>query len=281
MRFVIKYGSFLFIGLLIMENSLFTITSKNESTNFETELNSSIANILLETKKYDELERLSKKALNKDKNSLSANYYLFIVNSIKKNENNTKKYLDDFEKLFKSKATVLGTPETGLMILLDKPETDVVSGKTVYLDSGNTEQFNYIPIYYSLASRYLETKDCRNALYWLNAAKYPTNNDEYYLGFQAFCNYQMKRYEVSRNYYKLFLEISENKAVAMYSIAASYAKEKNVEQTIKWLKDAFKKDKSLYNELITDKDNDFSDVRNTDEFKKYLYELEVENNSIK
>ena len=151
MKSATKYLCSLFILFSLLDKSLFSVTNKNESKNKKPDFNNSIANNLLEAKKYDELERLSKDTLEKDKNSLIACYYLFIVNSINEKTVDTKKYLDNFEKLFKSKATVIGTPETGMLIFLDKPETDVVSGKTVYLDNDmNAEQFNYIPIYSGL-----------------------------------------------------------------------------------------------------------------------------------
>jgi len=248
-------GLFLIPTLLIAENF---ITFKEGAA-------------LLDGREFKKLEAECSRELNENPKSLKALFFLYMLNEMQKNTNGALKYRDQFESVFRSRAEVLGSVEKGFMVILaGQKRLPPQTGDVEVVQDSESEQLDYIPIYYAIASKYLASENCKEGLYWLNAAKYPTNNDEYYLAFQGYCNYNIGRYHVSRNYYTSLLPHASNRDIVLYSIAATYANEGNIKMAVKWLEDAFKENRNLCKQAAEDKDGDFNKIGKTSEFQELI-----------
>ena len=205
---------------------------------------------------FETIFRICQPTIKGKDDDLSCLYYLSLINFAQKKTDIANKYVDSFKESFKKKAIVSGSAEKGMLVFLEK-------------DMG-IDQFQFIDIYYYFAKKNIGQKNCKEALYWLNAAKHPTNQDEFYLGYQGYCNYEYKRYEVARNYYIQLATLFPENYIALVSIDATYAKENNLKQAIIWLEKAIKASDKTIPILRDDEDKDFSNIRGSKEYQKLI-----------
>jgi len=177
--------------------------------------------LLYQDNKFDELEKLCRAELEKNKKSLESLYFLSAIRLFSGKYEEAIPYMEEFEKYHDEKSKEIASKSP-----------DNKGGDLFLIDAW------YIGLYYELGKYHFSNKRYKKAIQWLRMAKARYYQDpmlHFYLGISY---YEEGEFDKAIKSFKKELEINPNEPSPFYNISCAYSKSNNLPDAIDWLKKA-------------------------------------------